>query len=50
MPQRVVADMRYAQSSKVVPKWKGLLGLIERPFFFEVIFCLTSEQETVMLK
>jgi hypothetical protein len=33
MPQRVVADMCYAQSSEVVAKWKGLLELIERSFF-----------------
>jgi hypothetical protein len=32
MSQRVVADLRYAQSFEVVAKWKGLLELIERPF------------------
>jgi hypothetical protein len=32
MPKRMVADMRYAQSSKVVAKRKGLPELIERPF------------------
>ena len=33
MSQRVVADMRYEQSFEVVAKQKGLLELIERPFF-----------------
>jgi hypothetical protein len=33
MPQRVVAYLRYAQSSEVVAKRQGLLELIERPFF-----------------
>jgi len=33
MLQRVVAYMCYTQPSEVVAKWKGLLGLIERPFF-----------------
>ena len=32
MSQRVVADMRYAQSSEVVAKWQGLLELIARSF------------------
>ena len=39
MSQRVVADLRHAQSFEVMAKRQGLLELIERLFFGNLKLC-----------